>query len=30
MSINPHIKELRKDKFSFISKVEALKDTAID
>lgn len=30
MLINPHTKELRKAKFSFISKVEALKDTAID
>lgn len=30
MLINPHIKELRKAKFSFISKVEALRDTAID
>ena len=30
MLINPHIKELRKAKFSFISKVKALRDTAID
>ena len=30
MLINPQIKELRKAKFNFISKVEALKDTAID
>ena len=29
MLINPHIKELRKAKFNFISKVEELKETAI-
>lgn len=30
MLFNPHIKELRKAKFNFISKVKALKKTAID
>ena len=30
MLINPHIKELRKVKFNFISKVKTLKETAIN